>query len=216
MMQAPIRERANQMIEIRHRVGSTLGLAAVSLLFVAVLLGVMLDGSGDIEMRPMHAFIGLAFGAGGAAVMLAYVTPRAAILTGLATAAVVGAMFASPNLVLPLVGVLLFGVGGILAVGQRLTRPVAMRLDAHGVTWQPSALGTAVTAPWAAVHGFVHERMHSNNVVVVLGDADRVTGLETSPGFREGVLAWVVIGQDRETVASFVDKANAMLEHRSG
>lgn len=72
-----------------------------------------------------------------------------------------------------------------------------------------------MTAPWAAVNGFVHERMNSNNVVVVLGDSDRVTGLGARAGFREGVLAWVTIGQDRETVARSVDEANALLEQYS-
>lgn len=203
-----------EVTEIRHRIGSTLGLALISLIFVSGSVWMLTDGSGDVEVRPGPVLLGLAVGGGSVGVALRYVTGRVAILTGLATGLLIGAMLASPDLVLPIVGVLLFGVGGVLAVGQRLTQRVAIRLDSDGVTWRPKAWRPPVTAPWAAVDGFVHQRMNSNNVVVVLGDRGRVTGLDAAHGMREGVLAWVMIGQRRDAVVRFVQEANTLIAQR--
>lgn len=203
------------MVEIRHSISTALGLALMSLIFVSGFVWMLLDGSGEVEIGPGPVLVGLAVGGGSAGAALRYVTRPAATLAGLATALLVGAMLASPDLVLPVVGVLLFGVGGVLAVGLRLTRRVAIRLDSNGVTWRPNAWRPPVTAPWAAVAGFVHERMSSNNVIVVLGERGLVPGLDAADGLREDVLAWVLIGQRRDTVARFVEEANVLLERRS-
>lgn len=206
---------SDEVLEIRHRISSALGLALMSLILASGSVWMALDGSGEVEIRPGTVLIGLAVGGGSAGAALRYVTRPAAMLAGLATALLVAAMLASPDLVLPVVGVLLFGVGGALAVGLRLTRRVAIRLDSDGVTWRPNARRPPVTAPWAAVGGFVHERMNSNNVVVVLGDRGLVPGLEAAGGIREDVLAWVMVGQRRDTVARFVAEANVLLEQHS-